>query len=126
MAVKLGTGDVSFRLGSGEVAAVYLGSEEVWSAVTVPGSPTITNAIYLPGDGTTEIAWDAPADDGGSEITGYVWYLDGVPAAPDEEGEAGSVVARFYPDYSGAEVEVAAVNAIGEGPKSDPVTVTAL
>jgi hypothetical protein len=31
MAVKLGTTDVSFRLGAGEVAAVYLGSQEVWS-----------------------------------------------------------------------------------------------
>jgi hypothetical protein len=33
MAAKLGSDDVSFRLGSGEVAAVYLGSQEVWSAV---------------------------------------------------------------------------------------------
>jgi hypothetical protein len=33
MAAKLGTADVSFRLGAGEVAAVYLGSQEVWTAV---------------------------------------------------------------------------------------------
>jgi hypothetical protein len=33
MAAKLGSTDVSFRLGAGEVAAVYLGSQEVWSAV---------------------------------------------------------------------------------------------
>jgi hypothetical protein len=32
MAAKLGTADVSFRLGAGEVAAVYLGSQEVWTA----------------------------------------------------------------------------------------------
>jgi hypothetical protein len=32
MAAKLGSDDVSFRLGAGEVAAVYLGSQEVWSA----------------------------------------------------------------------------------------------
>jgi hypothetical protein len=33
MAAKLGSDDVSFRRGAGEVAAVYLGSQEVWSAV---------------------------------------------------------------------------------------------
>jgi len=32
MAAKLGTTDVSFRLGAGEVAAVYLGTQEVWTA----------------------------------------------------------------------------------------------
>jgi hypothetical protein len=32
MAAKLGSTDVSFRLGAGEVAAVYLGAQEVWSA----------------------------------------------------------------------------------------------
>jgi hypothetical protein len=32
MALKLGSDDVSFRLGAGEVAAVYLGGQEVWSA----------------------------------------------------------------------------------------------
>jgi hypothetical protein len=35
MAAKLGSDDVSFRLGAGEVAAVYLGTQEVWSAVSV-------------------------------------------------------------------------------------------
>jgi hypothetical protein len=35
MAAKLGSDDVSFRLGAGEVAAVYLGTQEVWSAVPV-------------------------------------------------------------------------------------------
>jgi hypothetical protein len=44
MAVKLGSDDVSFRLGSGEVAAVYLGSEEVWSAV-VPATLYFNAAV---------------------------------------------------------------------------------
>lgn len=34
MAAKLGTADVSFRLGATTPAAVYLGSEQVWTAVT--------------------------------------------------------------------------------------------
>jgi hypothetical protein len=35
MAAKLGSTDVSFRLGAGEVAAVYRGAQEVWSVVPV-------------------------------------------------------------------------------------------
>jgi len=44
MAAKLGSDDVSFRLGAGEVAAVYLGSQEVWSAVPVPATLYFNNA----------------------------------------------------------------------------------
>jgi hypothetical protein len=47
MAVKLGSTDVSFRLGAGEVAAVYVGSQEVWSA-----TPPITPALLLHFNGT--------------------------------------------------------------------------
>jgi hypothetical protein len=36
MAAKLGSDDVSFRLGAGEVAAVYLGSQEVWASGPPP------------------------------------------------------------------------------------------
>jgi hypothetical protein len=43
MAAKLGSSDVSFRLGSGEVAAVYLGTQEVWSPV--PATLYFNNAV---------------------------------------------------------------------------------
>jgi hypothetical protein len=57
MAVKLGIDDVSFRLGAGEVAAVYLGSQEVWSAV-VPAT------LYF--DGAVDDAWTTVGN----------WWLD--------------------------------------------------
>jgi hypothetical protein len=57
MAAKLGSGDVSFRLGAGEVAAVYLGSQEVWSAV-VPAT------LYF--DGAVDDAWTTVGN----------WWLD--------------------------------------------------
>jgi hypothetical protein len=102
-----------------QFVSLYLGATRV---PTVPGAATVASAIYLVGDGFTEAGSNAPANDGGSEITGYVWYRDGVPVAPDEQPFLGG--ARFFADYSESELEVSAVNAIGEGPKSDPFTVT--
>jgi hypothetical protein len=49
MAAKLGSDDISFRLGAGEVAAVYLGSQEVWSAV-----PPIAASLLLNFNGEDE------------------------------------------------------------------------
>ena len=121
MGAKIGTGDVSFRLGSATPAAVYLGSEQVWSAVSVPGAPTITSAAFSSGD--TTVVVDAPVSDGGSSITGYKFYFDGLEATPDDVQT--DVIYIFYADYSGQDAEVSAVNAVGEGAKSDPVTVTA-
>ena len=45
MAAKLGSDDVSFRLGAGEVAAVYLGSQEVWSAVPAAATLYFNGAV---------------------------------------------------------------------------------
>jgi hypothetical protein len=58
MSIKLGNTDVSFRLGAGEVAAVYLGSQEVWSAVPVAAT------LYF--DGAVDDAWTTVGN----------WWLD--------------------------------------------------
>jgi hypothetical protein len=63
MAAKLGSTDVSFRLGSGEVAAVYLGSQEVWSAV---------QAVTLYFDGAVDDAWTTVGN----------WWLDAEHTEP--------------------------------------------
>jgi hypothetical protein len=119
MAAKLGSDDVSFRLGAVTPAKVYLGSQEVWTAATVPGEPTITSATDAGGD--TEVYYTAPADDGGSAITAYKFYRDGVEAIV-VFGSAGFALLGGV--GAGAVVEMSAINAIGEGPKSAPVTVT--
>jgi len=117
MPLKLGTGDVSFRLGSSTPAAAYLGSEQVWSAATVPGAPTITQAFDTGGE--VNVDYVAPASDGGSAITGYVYYVNGSEVTPTAESAGFATI----PGASGDTVEVSAVNAVGEGPKSDPETV---
>jgi hypothetical protein len=117
MAVKLGTSSVTLKLGTQSVTG-YLGSAIV--TATVPGAPTITSATDAGGD--TEVYYTAPADDGGSAITAYKFYRDGVEAIV-VFGSAGFALLGGV--GAGAVVEMSAVNAVGEGPKSAPVTVTA-
>ena len=84
-------------------------------APTVPGAPTITSAT----DGNSAI-WTAPASDGGSIITAYRVYVNGVwDTASYDINSFESVDAVI----AGQVIQVSAVNAVGEGPKSAPVTV---
>jgi hypothetical protein len=126
MTAKLGSTDVSFRLGADEVAAVYLGTQEVWSAVepTVPAAPTINYAEFYPiSPPTTEVGVFPPSD-GGSAITGYKLYFNGVEKTPDDSFDTGTFLGFiFNEELTGQSLEVSAVNAVGEGPKSEPFIV---
>jgi hypothetical protein len=88
MAAKLGSDDVSFRLGAGEVAAVYLGSQEVWSAVPVAAT------LYF--DGAVDDAWTTVGN----------WWLDAghTQAAGRLPAEDESVVASAMITASGQTV----------------------
>jgi len=120
MAAKLGSTTASLYLGSTPVAA-YLGAEQVYSAATVPGAPTNVTGFFE--FGNTEVSFDAPEDDGGSPITGYKFYFDGVERTPSFSPDPNNRVFSNQ-DYAGQDVEVSAVNAIGEGPKSEPAEIT--
>ena len=120
MTLKLGTTDATLRMGdAGYPTKAYLGDTLV--AATVPGAPTITSATYGITPPATNVAFSAPSDNGGSAVTGYKFYFDGVEQTPDV---ITSAAVFSGDDYTGAVVEVSAVNAVGEGPKSSPVTVT--
>jgi hypothetical protein len=100
----------------GEFVSLYVGATRV---PTVPDKPVIASAGV---DGSSLfVAADEP-DDGGSAIEGYNLYVNGVRTVAENNS------LNFFPN-SGAAVSdicrVSAVNAIGEGPLSDPVSVTA-
>lgn len=120
MALKLGTTDVTLRMGNAAYPTkAYLGDALV--AATVPGAPTITSATYGITPPATSVGFSAPADNGGSAITGYKFYFDGVEQTPDV---ITSAAVFSGDDYTDSVIEVSAVNAVGEGPKSEPDIVT--
>ncbi len=83
--------------------------------VTPPSMPLNLAGLYLGGN-AVQLTWSAPADDGGSPLTGYNVYEDGVmigSAPPDSTGGVVGQVPSGVRDYG-----VAAVNAEGEGPQA--------
>jgi hypothetical protein len=119
MSIKLGNTTASLYLGSTPVAA-YLGTEQVYSAVSVPGAPT---GLEKQATDYESLTWTAPASDGGSPITGYIVYLDGVDVTAS--GDFSLPGPEWVPNgsFSGSWT-VAAVNAVGTGPQSSPLTAS--
>jgi len=86
---------------------------------TVPSAPTIT------GYGATTqdfVEWSTPSD-GGSPLTEYKLYLNGVQAEPDDPA-VGWITQSINTYQAGSVIQVRAINAVGQGPLSNPVTVS--
>jgi len=99
-----------------QFAAMYVGATRV---PTVPGKPAITGVVFDSVNNYDTVSWDAPSSNGGSAITAYKLYTDGVYDATAQ--------IDLFAANSGAlagEYQVSAVNAVGEGPLSAPFTVT--
>ena len=84
------------------------------AAPTVPGKPAITYAT------PQAIQWTTPST-GGSPLTSYKLYRNGEQVEPD--GDGSWIVETLESYAAGSVMRVRAVNAIGDGPLSDPVTV---
>jgi len=116
MAVKLGTRNVFFRLGASLPSDVYLGATLVLPAPAVPVAPT--NLAAGLADGAWQLSWTAPFD-GGSPITAYRVYIDGVLDTGAQTSPLSTNASTTA--TTDTEVSVSAVNAVGEGPQSAPL-----
>ena len=117
---------------SGEIRTARPGHRPLGEGL--PGVPVNVRLAEV-GDGLVTVAWDAPADDGGSPVTGYeVWYVrhqDWLGEDADEVvwvrsggvlgGDARRHVIEGLADYQAYVVVVAAVNRVGRGSFSDEV-----
>lgn len=93
------------------------------TTITLPGAPTLSVSNATSGPGNLTLTWVAPADTGGSPITGYtVWaadtsgaqanltFLPGATSLAYTETGLGANHTRYY--------KVSASTAVGEGAKS--------
>jgi subtilisin family serine protease len=94
---------------------------------TVPGAPSLNGATGGPGSVT--LSWSPPASDGGSALTGYeIWRGE----AAGEESLLSTVdVQTSYVDITVANgttywYQVAAVNELGSGPRSNELSAAAV
>jgi hypothetical protein len=92
------------------------------NSASVPDAPTsLRNADNYWGCSTNSTMWNAPASNGGSEITGYVWRIGSgatTSVAPSSGSRpAGSYTGGFVSSHAPTgSFQVAAVNAVGTGP----------
>lgn len=128
MPLKVGsTAVATVRLGSTAPASVAKGASGAWSNASVPAVVNIYVAEYSTSGSYTRLLYFVP-NDGGSAITAYKEYFNGVLTTPGYSfpGESGGVAYYndyFFADYTGQTAEVSAVNAIGEGPKGSKTVV---
>ena len=128
-----------------QVRAVNAVADGPWSAsetgtprrpsqpVTVPGAPA--SLVATPGDGSLSIAWSAPADDGGADVTSYdLRYIlsdaadrsDANWTVEDDVWSSGSLEYTLEGLTNGDryDLQVRAVNEAGNGPWSASETGT--
>lgn len=105
-------------------AASRSASATTWNVPGAPSAPSVAPTSPGSYDYQPIVEWSAPASDGGSRITSFMVYRDGVATSNSpvyvpwtfmRESWTGFVAGTRY-NYS-----VSAVNSVGEGPRS-PVT----
>ena len=97
------------------------------SPATVPGA--VGDFTATENNESLDLAWAAPADDGGSPVTGYVIQWSQNRQAPEtveiDDADATSYTIRDLSNYVGNTVWIQAVNAAGNGTPTFPGAGTA-
>jgi surface protein len=123
------TGGVSYSVTVTATNTVGTGSPSAATTVTptaasVPGAPTSVGA--QPADASADIAWNAPASDGGTPITSYTATATAAGQPTRTCTTTGNTWCTINGLTNGVQytVTVTATNAAGTGPASNPVYVT--
>ena len=92
-----------------------------------PGAPAITSVTH--GNGSLTVNWNAPAETGGANITGYKveWKLSTVQSwtgASSATDNASPYTITGLGNGSSYDVRVTATNSAGDGPASTPMSGT--
>jgi predicted phage tail protein len=107
-----------------EVSAVNVAGEgersDVVSATPLELAGAPTGLIATPGNGQVQLAWTAPGDDGGSDITSYRVFRDGSQVHQTGSGTTTTWTDTGRTNGTALSYQVAAVTAAGQGPKSSP------
>ena len=99
------------------VNGVGQGTASSMSATPVTVPDAVGSLSATAGDGQVTLGWDAPADDGGSAITGYEYQYS--PGGSGWTAVAGvTVTVSGLTNGTAYTFEVRAVNGVGQGPAS--------
>jgi len=80
----------------------------------------------IPGDGKAALTWEPPTEGGGAPVTGYRVYRGTLSGSLSVVAELDDVLSYNDTGLANGETyryQVAAINAVGEGPRSIEVTV---
>lgn len=88
------------------------------SAAHVPGAPTSVQAVA--GDGQATVSWAAPADEGGSALTGFTVTASPGGATVTVAGSVLSATVTGLTNGTAYTFTVVATNGVGDGPASTP------